>query len=73
MKIALPNEQAVIQEAMQILSQTMAPSQMAVLISRWWSDGGDYLQQRDALFADETVNSLAQKIATFEQTNSAQL
>lgn len=69
MKIALPNEQAVIQEAMQILSQTMTPSQMVVLISRWWSDGGDYLQQRDALFADETVDSLTQKIAAFEQTN----
>jgi hypothetical protein len=72
MKIALPNEQAAIQEAMQILNQTMTPSQMVVLISRWWSDGGDYLQQRDALFADETVDSLAQKIATFEPTHPSE-
>jgi hypothetical protein len=70
-KIALPTEQIVIQEAMQILNQTMPPSQMMVLISRWWSDGGNYLQQRDALFADETVDSLAEKIQAFEQANPA--
>lgn len=67
MKIALPNEQAVIQDALHILNQTMAPSQIVVLLSRWWSDGGDYLQQRDELFADETVDSLTEKIQAFEQ------
>ncbi|ASC72709.1 hypothetical protein XM38_036670 [Halomicronema hongdechloris C2206] len=71
MKIALPNEQAVIQDALRILNQTMAPSQVIVLISRWWSDGGDYLQQRDELFADETVESLVEKIQTFEQDNNS--
>jgi hypothetical protein len=68
MKITLPNEQAVIQDALRILNQTMPPSQVVVLISRWWSDGGDYLQQRDELFADETVDSLAEKIQAFEQS-----
>jgi hypothetical protein len=68
MKIALPNEQAIIQEALSILSQAMTPSQLVMLISRWWSDSSDYLQQRDALFANETVESLAQKIQAFEQT-----
>jgi hypothetical protein len=67
MKIALPNEQAVIQDALRVLNQTMPPSQVVVLISRWWSDGGDYLQQRDELFANETVDSLAEKIQAFEQ------
>jgi hypothetical protein len=67
LKIALPNEQAVIQDALRILNQTMAPSQVVILISRWWSDGSDYLNQRDELFASETVDSLVQKIRTFEQ------
>lgn len=69
MKIALPNEQAIIQEALSILSQTMTPSQMVVLISRWGSDGGDYLKRRDSLFENETLDSLAQKIQAFEQAN----
>ncbi|MBE9139112.1 hypothetical protein IQ254_18250 [Nodosilinea sp. LEGE 07088] len=68
MKIVLPNEQAVIQDALRILNQTMASSQVVVLISRLWSDGGDYPQQRDELFADETVDSLAEKIQAFEQS-----
>ena len=67
LKIALPNEQAVIQDALRILNQTMAPSQVVILISRWWSDGNDYLNQRDELFASETVDSLVQKIRAFEQ------
>ncbi|NJN22362.1 MAG: hypothetical protein HC812_15740 [Leptolyngbya sp. RL_3_1] len=67
MKIALPDEQVVIQEALHILNQAMAPSQMVVLIGRWWSDGGDYLKQRDSLFAHETVDSLAQNVQAFEQ------
>ena len=45
----------------------MAPSQVVILISRWWSDGNDYLNQRDELFASETVDSLVQKIRAFEQ------
>ena len=72
MNITLPSEQAVIQESMQILNQTMTPSQMIVLISRWWSDSGNYLNQRDQQFAHETVESLAQKIQAFEQTSHFQ-
>jgi hypothetical protein len=63
------HEQAIIQEALSILSQTMTPSEMVVLISRWWSDSGDYLRQRDDLFANETVDSLAQKNQAFEHTH----
>jgi hypothetical protein len=40
---------------------------VVILISRWWSDGNDYLNQRDELFASETVDSLVQKIRAFEQ------
>jgi hypothetical protein len=71
MRIVLPNEQTVIQEAMHILNQTMQPSQMVVLISRWWLDGGDYTKQRDERFQNETVDSLTEKIQAFEQTEHA--
>ncbi len=67
MNISLPDEQVVMLEAMQILSRTMTPSQMVILISHWWRDGGDTLKYREGLFVNETVESLAQKIRAFEQ------
>ncbi|WP_072620741.1 hypothetical protein [Spirulina major] len=73
MKIALPNEQAIIQEAMHQLSQTMQPSQMIVLMSRWWSDGGDYLQHREEQFQHETVDSLSEKILAFDQLSQHEI
>ncbi len=71
MNISLPDEQAVVLEAMKILSRTMTPSQMVVVVSRWWSDGGDTLAHRNSLFVGETVESLTHKIQAFEQARGA--
>ncbi|MBP0029508.1 hypothetical protein [Roseofilum sp. Guam] len=70
MKISLPNEQAVIQDAIQILHKAMKPSEMVVLIARWWSDGGNYLDQKEGWFANENIDSLAEKIKVFEQSKT---
>jgi hypothetical protein len=66
MSLKIFKEQDVIQEAMLILEQSLPLSKMALLLSRWQSEQGDYLQLRERLFAEETVDSLAEKILEFE-------
>jgi hypothetical protein len=62
MSLKIFKEQDVIQEAMLILEQSLPLSKMALLLSRWQSEQGDYLQLRERLFTGETVDSLAEKI-----------
>ncbi|NEP20263.1 MAG: hypothetical protein F6J97_25840 [Leptolyngbya sp. SIO4C1] len=66
MNVQLPRQQDVMGEAMQVLWQHMPPSKVALVISMWFSDGGDYLKMRDNLFEGETVASLASKIRDFQ-------
>ncbi|MGB3767044.1 MAG: hypothetical protein WA947_10845 [Phormidesmis sp.] len=62
MSILVPKQQEVLEEAVQVLWQHMLPSKVALVISTWFSDGGNYLKTRDELFAGETVESLVSKI-----------
>lgn len=62
MNVQLPRQQDVVGEAIQVLWQHMPPSKVALVISMWFSEGGDYLKIRDELFNEETVESLASKI-----------
>ncbi|MGA1623127.1 MAG: hypothetical protein ACO36E_10425, partial [Synechocystis sp.] len=62
--------QDVVQEALAILGQNLPLSKMAALLSRWQSEQGDYLQLRERLFAEETVDSLGKKILAFEGKSS---
>lgn len=66
MNVQLPRQQDVVGEAMQVLWQHMPPSKVALVISMWFSDGGDYLKTRNDLFEGETVESLSAKIRTFQ-------
>ena len=50
--------------------QSLPLSKMAVLLSQWQSGQGNYLQLRECLFADETVESLGTKILAFETQRS---
>lgn len=45
----------------------MPASKVALVISMWFSEGGDYLKTRDELFEGETVESLAAKIRAFRE------
>jgi hypothetical protein len=65
MNIQLPRQQDVMQEAMQVLRQHMPPSKVVLIISMWFSEGGDYLKLRDELLEGETVESLTAKIKAF--------
>lgn len=66
MKINLNNDQQIIKEAFQILSEKLEPSKL----SRFWTicnlGSGEYSQLKDKLFAEETVDSLSEKIKAQE-------
>ncbi len=68
MKVNLPKEQQVIQEALQILYAHMTPLKVARFITACQLGEGDYLQTKDELFVDETVDSLCDKIKAFKQS-----
>ncbi|AMA10668.1 hypothetical protein [Picosynechococcus sp. PCC 73109] len=70
MGLRVPREQDVFQEAFLILEQNLPLSKMALLLSRWQADQGDYLLLRDQLFAGETVESLGEQILGFEAERS---
>lgn len=52
---------------MQVLWRHLPPSKVALGISMWFSEGGDYLKTRDELFEGETVESLVSKIQAFQK------
>jgi hypothetical protein len=70
MNVKMQSEREIMQKAMNILWQTMEPSQLVVPISLWFSDDGDYLKTRDRMFSGETVASLAKKIRAMQEKNS---
>jgi hypothetical protein len=70
MNLEISKEQDIVQEALLILEQSLPLSKMAVLLSRWQSDQGNYLQLRERLFAEETVESLGKEILAFETQRS---
>jgi hypothetical protein len=67
MKVNLPREQQVIQEALQILYAHMNPLKVAHFITACQLGTGDYLKTKDELFAGETVDSLYDKIRAFRE------
>lgn len=67
MKVDLPKEQQVIEEALKILSAHMEPVKFARFIVACQLGEGDYLLSKNDTFADETVDSLYEKIRDFEQ------
>jgi hypothetical protein len=70
MQINIPTEQAIIQEALQVLMAHMEPLKVARFIAACKLGEGDYLKTKDQLFADETVNSLYDKIQAFETSGN---
>ena len=68
MSPALESEQALTEEAFAILRANLPPHKVARLPSLWQIGKGDYVSEREALFAGETVDSLFEQAATF-QTN----
>lgn len=61
MSATIETEQELKEEAFAVLSQHLSPHKVARLLSIWQIGKGDYVKDRDALFANETVDSLFQQ------------
>ena len=59
---AIESEQVLTEEAFGILRQNLPPHKIARLLSMWQIGKGDYVKERDALFAGETVDSLFEQV-----------
>ncbi|MFB2878280.1 hypothetical protein [Floridanema aerugineum] len=66
MKVNLPTEKQVIQEALEILLTHMEPLKLARFIVACNLGEGDYLKTKDQVFAGETVDRLYEQIQAFE-------
>lgn len=66
MKIKRQTEKQVIQQALNILSNHLEPSNYARFVAACQLGEGDYLKTKDQLFTPETVDSLYEKIQVFE-------
>lgn len=67
MPVQVLTEQEVMQEAAELLLTHLAPAKLA----RFWAalgGGGDYLNIRKRLFAEETIESLYDKILDFQKS-----
>jgi len=67
MKIKPLREHEVLREALQILSEHMEPAKVGIFLSALNIGEGDYLLERDKLFAGETVNTLGEKVKAFQE------
>ena len=66
MKTKTLSEQTTIREAMTVLLQHLEPAKVAQFLAAQSLGGGDYLRERDALFANETVDSLCENIRRYK-------
>ena len=64
MSTAIETEQELTGEALRILQQNLPLQKVARLLSIWQVCQGDYTQEREALFAGETVDSLFEQATT---------
>jgi hypothetical protein len=71
MKVNINNDHEIVQEVFQILLEHLETSK----VMQFWSicklGNGNYLELKDKLFAEETVNSLYEKIKVFQNETLA--
>lgn len=72
MKIKVPSEQQILQEALEVLLANLEPSK----VMRFWAacqlGEGDYLKLKDQLFEGENVASLYEKISAYQNIQQAE-
>ena len=66
MSVKVMSEQQVTQEALTVLMEHLSPSKLARLWANWQIGSGDYLTIRERLFAKETVETLFEKVQSYE-------
>ena len=72
MTVQVLRESEILQEAFDILVKQMSPSKFSRFWTNWQAGQGDYLQWRDAEFANTTVDALYQEIVAFQKLNTPQ-
>jgi len=50
----------------QVIEEGVGVAKVARFLATWQTDGGDYLAIRDRLFADETVETLFEKVQAYQ-------
>ncbi|MBE2287543.1 MAG: hypothetical protein IAE77_29070 [Prosthecobacter sp.] len=66
MSAVIETEQELTGDALRILQQNLPPHKVARLLSIWHVGQGDDTQERQALFAGETVDSLFEQAMTYQ-------
>jgi hypothetical protein len=72
MNVTIESEAEIMQEVSELLLQKMSPAKVARFWASWQVGRGDYLQWREATFADETVDSLYEQIKAFQESNDSE-
>ena len=67
--ITITTEQSILQEGIVVLAERMGAAKTARFLSAWRQGAGNYLQLRERLFGEETVESLYDQIIAFEKSN----
>jgi len=67
MKISISSEQEIIREAEVILIKHLGAAKTARFLAAWRQGMGDYLEIKEGLFTEETVDSLYEKILNYQK------
>jgi len=68
MTIKVINEQQNLQEVMQVLLTHLEPAKVMKFCAACKLGEGDYLQLKEKLFSEETVDSLYEKIKQYQES-----
>lgn len=63
MSTTIESDQEITEEAFEILAQHLPPHKLARLLSIWQIGKGDYVQDRELIFAGQTVDSIYEAVA----------
>ncbi len=67
MTVKVLSEQAVLQEASDVLLKHLSPAKLVRFWALWQAGKGDYLTLREQLFAQETVKTLYEKVRSYQE------
>lgn len=70
MTVKVMREQEVLQEAAEVLLEHLNPAKVARFWAAWQVGKGNYLEIREQLFAEETVQTLFEKIRAYQEGES---
>lgn len=66
--ITITTEQSILREGVAALAEQLGTAKTARFLSAWRQGAGNYLQLRERLFGEDTVESLYDQIVAFEKT-----